>query len=215
MFAEQNVVDLTAEHVRAMDVLEEQIGNAASKDFIEKLNEQAEETHRRAFVLPWEEREDGSYAKSYVTRAMQWRAANKKDPRQQLAMSMAPDLAEVELEKYARMSLSTLREVTEVKEIVGGQETIVKRQFHVERINELRAVLGKKPIDLNAFAAKIDAPDYEAKAAEFLKLSRGERVRQVVEINDRTLLGYIAADDPEQEIRTIAQRRLLNLATEG
>lgn len=214
MFAEQNVVDLAAEHVRAIDVLEEQIGNAASKEFIEKLNAEAEETHRRAFVLPWEEKEDGTFAATYHRRSTHWAAFNKKNPKPKLAMSMAPDLAEMELEKYSRMSLRTIREVTEVQELVDGKKTTVKRQFHIERINELRAVLGKGPLDLEALAKKIEAPDYEAKAKEFLALSRAERERQAREITDRTLLGYIAADDPEASIRTLAQKRLLELATE-
>src|SRR4029077_17987265 len=100
----------------------------------------------------------------------------KKAP---LAFSCAPEIARAELEKFNRMPLREILAVTEAEE--DGKK--IKRQIVVETINGYRAILGLPPFDPNVLAKKIESADYEQKAAEFLKLSRSERMHAVGEIN--------------------------------
>jgi hypothetical protein len=202
MFA--NAIDFTAEDLRASDVLEDQIGNAASESVIAQLGAEWEKENRRALVLPNEEREPDEngrprFAATYLRRKTSWQAANKKDPGVKRAMSISPDLAADEIQRYQRMP----------------REQLLSSPEYQRRYNELEVCLGRTPTDFSRPVEAKESPDYEKAIAEFLSLSRGDRARLVTEIADRTLLGYVSTDDPDREIRATAQTRLLALATEA
>jgi hypothetical protein len=184
-------------------VLEDQIGNAASESVIAQLGAEWEKENRRAIVLPNEEREPDEngrprFAATYLKRKTHWLSVTKKDPGVKRAMSMSPDLAEGELQRYQRMPRALIADSPEYQ----------------RRYNELEVCLGRTPTDFSRPVEVKESPDYDKAIAEFLSLSRGDRARVVGEIADRTLLGYVQTDDPDREIRAIAQQRLLALSVE-
>lgn len=212
--SEANAIDVAnTRDLRTTEVLADQFANSVSKELEEVLAKQWEEENCKALVRSWEETVDeeagtSKFAVTYHHRRQHYEAKAKKEKKPPLAFSCAPEIARDELEKFNRMPLREILAITEVEE--DGKK--VKRQLEVEKINGYRAVLGLAPFDPNALAKKIESADYETKAAEFLKLQRSERMHAVREIKDRTLLGYIVADDPDGEIRATAQGRLLELA---
>ena len=207
---EANVIDVAnTRDLRAEDVLADELVNYASKELEEHYAKRWEEDNCKALVRSWEETEDGKFAATYHQRRSHYEAKAKRDKKAPLAFSCAPEIAKDELEKFNRMPLSEILAVTKIEE--NGKT--IERQLMVERINGYRAVLDMPPFDPTKLAKKIEGPDYETKAAEFIKLPRNERMQAVRTLEDRTMLGYIVADDPDGEIRATAQGRLLNLAT--
>jgi len=199
-----NIIDFAADDLLAREVLEDQIGNAASENVIAQLAAAWEKENRRALVLPNEERtpdenERPRFAATYLARKKHWLAVTRKEPTTKREMSMSPDLAAEELQRYQRMPHS---------EIAASPE-------YRRRYNELEICLGRTPTDFARPAVEKQSTDYEAAIAQFLALSRGDRLRVVGEVVDRTMLGYIAIDDPDREIREAAQRRQFALATEA
>jgi hypothetical protein len=196
--SEVNVIDVAnTRDLRTTDVLADLFANYTSREMEEHYAVQWEEENCKALVRSWEEHEDGKFAATYHQRRTSYEAKAKKAKRPQLAFSCAPEIAKEELEKFNRIPLSEIARNKELQEQMDGY----------------RAVLGLPAIDYTKIEQKT-APgaDYETKAAEFLKLPRNERAQALATLSDRTLLGYIVADDPDGEIRAIAQGRLLNLA---
>jgi len=196
---EANVIDVAgARDLRTAEVLADLFGNYASKELEEHYAKQWEEENCKALVRSWEEGEDGKFAATYHHRRQHYEAKAKKEKKPALAFSCAPEIAKTELEKYNRIPLAEIaREVT-----------------HQDTINGYRAVLGLAPLDFAKLQEKTEPgkTDYEKKAAEFLAMSRHERMQAVTTLKDRTLLGYVVTDDPDSEIRATAQGRLLELA---
>lgn len=213
----QNVVDTSADHVFAMEVLEEQIGNCATKEVVDHIAEAWEEENCKAVVRPDEEREPDPktgraiYAATYLARKKHFDALrSKKVP---LAMAMSLDMARNDLERYARVPMSELIRDTKLSESEDPAQRAQSRNY-ARRINELRAVLGQEPLDFGKVTApKADtAPDMDKKISEFLAMPLGDRRRVVHEIVDRVLLGYIMSDDNDREVVAAAQSRLFSLA---
>jgi hypothetical protein len=210
---EANVIDVAnTRDLRAEDVLADVLINYASKELEEHYASQWEEENCKALIRSWEELENGKFAGTYQQRRSHFEAKAKREAKPPLAFSCAPEIAKDELEKFNRMPLSEIVAVTKTTVVENGKEKTVERQLMVEKINGYRAILDMPPFDPAQLAKKIEGPDYETKAAEFLKMTRNERLQAVRTLTDRTLLGYIIADDPDGEIRATAQGRLLELA---
>jgi hypothetical protein len=191
-----NVIDVNAQDPLSRDVLEDELGNYSSKELEEHLAAQWEKDNVRACVRSWEEQEDGKFARTYHDRKKHFKALLAKS--EKLNVSMSPDLAAEELERYQRIPWST---------VVASDE--YKRRWH-----ELEAILGRPKTDFSKARVAKSTPDYEKRIEEFLKMSHDDRLKAVANETDRTFLGYVAQDDPERDVRTVAQTRLMKLATE-
>ena len=195
-----NVIDVMNTDVLAREVLEDQLANYATKELEEHFAAQWENENTKACVRTWEEREDGTFAKTYHDRKKQFQALARKTGKDKSpTVSMSPDLAKEELERYQRMPWST----------------IVNNEDYRRRWHELEGILGRPLTDFAKVKKSAEQPDYEKKIEEFLKMPHADRMRAVDAEKDRTLLGYIQTDDPERDVRERAQTRLFNLATEG
>jgi hypothetical protein len=213
MFA--NVVDTTASDVYAMEVLGDQIGNAATKEVVDHLAAAWEAENVKAIVRPDEERAPDAqtgkprFAATYLARKKHFEALAAKKP--QLGLIVSPDVARSELERYARVPMSEIIRDYRLGESEDPEQR-KRSSGYARRINEFRACLGLEPLDFSKPIEKKESPDYEKKVAEFLAMSLGDRRRTVSEIVDRTLLGYIMSDDSDREVKAKAQERLFLLA---
>jgi len=203
-----NCITLDQEHIRAADIFEDQIGNCATDALIEQLSVEFEAREKKALVRPWEEREDGSLAASYVKRKNAIEAERKKNPPEVLAYNCSPEIARAELARYERM---TRREITQTVKVKVGDEEVEKQPI-VEAIHTYQRILGLPLTDFTKPVPKVDAPNYEGQIKAYLEQPLVERRRIVEETQDREFLSHVQAADPELDLARRAQQRVFELS---